>query len=111
MPEQRRPRRRRTALFVLVGVVVAIVAVGVVRSRLDSSECFDQTYEFTGTTVRPAQQALDDYLANHEEPLPLGGWTVQMTTPDGAVFTSNDGGHWTAEVSGGQVRHYSGCRS
>ena len=99
-------------VFIVIGIVLALIAVGVVRSRLDQGgECFEQTYEFTGTTIRPPQQALDDYLANHEEPLPLGGWTVQGTTADGAVFTSNDGGHWTAEVSGGQVRHYSGCRS
>ena len=101
-------------LFVAVGVVLAFAVVAVivvVRNRTDKGTCFDQAYEFTGATIRPPQQALDDYLANHEEPLPLGGWTVQMTTPDGAVFTSDEGGHWTAEVVGGQVRHYSGCRS
>jgi hypothetical protein len=101
---------------VLIGVALGIVAVMVgftiVRSRSDdTSQCFDQTYDFTGTTDRPPQDALNEYLANHEEPLPLGGWTVQSTTPDGAIFTSNEGGHWTAEVVGGQVRHYSGCRS
>jgi hypothetical protein len=109
MPEQRGRR-----LFILAGVVLAVIVVGVVfvvRARSNSGACFEQTYEFTGTTIRPPQQALNDYLANHEEPLPLGGWTVQVTTPDGAVFTSSEGGHWTAEVSGGQVRHYSGCRS
>jgi hypothetical protein len=75
----------------------------------DEPICVGASIDFTGTTDRSPQQALDDYLANHEEPLPLGGWSVQRTTPDGAVFTSDEGGHWTAEVSGGNVTAYSGC--
>ncbi len=58
---------------------------------------------------RPPEDALNDYLANHDEPLPLGGWSKTSDVNGVATFVSNANGSWTVIVQAGEVRSYSGC--